>query len=237
MKNKYLLIFLVISLTINIVLITQLFSEPANKEIEDTINFDNLYKDQQQEIENLKESARLLLNKQQLLQTTNLELKENIIHTELLLEKEKNKFKKSSEAQEITKKPTPETELPDTLEKFAQKMMSDKNFDPVKQANNQFSNQGVDFLWASSYENNVVRLFSSEAFSALTLDSVSCKESICKLSIYAQDVDPFHAASILSQSLSEQGWQEPDASFIFNHEPIDGVLNFYLGRNKDSFNY
>lgn len=124
----------------------------------------------------------------------------------------------------------------DFMAQFAQKKMEDANYDPTQSIGEQFDNQSIDFQWASSYEQNLNELFqTNEALANMPLKGVSCKETICKVAIYANDIDSFSVANNLAKSLATQSWRDPDASFVFDNQPTDGVINIFIGKDGNSF--
>jgi len=100
----------------------------------------------------------------------------------------------------------------------------------------QYLEQGIDNNWANQQEQHLLELFNqTPQLSEHPVKQVHCRTSICKLSVNSNHANSNAIASKLAQYLGDTSWHDPDATFVFEHHASQGVIDFYIGRDGDSF--
>lgn len=127
--------------------------------------------------------------------------------------------------------------LESPLTSFSNKMITEPDADPISLIKNKFDIQTTDDEWAHVYESNMHEMFASdESLQNMDVKDIQCKTSLCELTIYS-DSPHYLSANALAKSLGQQEWRDKKALILFNDESNDGLMKFYIGKDKDSIKF
>ncbi|WMS87592.1 hypothetical protein [Pleionea litopenaei] len=100
----------------------------------------------------------------------------------------------------------------------------------------QYLEQGIDNDWANQQEQHLLELFhQTPQLADHPVQQVHCRTTICKLSVNSNQTSSSAIASKLAQYLGDTSWHDPEATFVFEHHANQGTIDFYIGRDGDSF--
>ena len=83
--------------------------------------------------------------------------------------------------------------------------------------------QETDSLWASRVKDEVLRSFDSEAVEDTSLDSIDCRQTLCKISFIHKDKNAYdHSLEIIQES----DWMTTNSSNAYGNKEIreDGTV-------------
>jgi hypothetical protein len=126
----------------------------------------------------------------------------------------------------------------DMLASFSSKMVNEPDFDPVGAIKDEFDVQAIDEDWAYEYESNMHDMFLSDEnlLKSVDVQNIRCKTSLCELTVYS-DSPHYFVANTVAKSLGKQKWRDKKALILFNDESKDGVMKFYVGKDKSSIQF
>ncbi|RYV01112.1 hypothetical protein SOPP22_16255 [Shewanella sp. OPT22] len=93
-----------------------------------------------------------------------------------------------------------------------------------------FTGEVVDSDWAYDYETNIRNFIAADTDNSFDLQSVTCKSTACEVKIFANKGSAMQVGTLFAERISQQEWRDNEATLIFNHEVIDGIMSIMVSR-------
>jgi hypothetical protein len=117
--------------------------------------------------------------------------------------------------------------------KKAQNQIAKKSIKSKQDRYFQFSNEFIDYEWAPMIESSLTEMFSDQKLLAdIPFESIECRTSICKISIYSENLVGMNVMMSVVQSMSEYK-NLKTKTFSFDHDGSSGTFEMYLWEESD----
>lgn len=125
-------------------------------------------------------------------------------------------FKSSDNASNVNE---PRTDMTQQVELFTNTKQS-------------FTEQDVDEQWSLDFSDNLFFFLSyHKELSHLDVKQIDCRETMCKIDIFANESDPIEAAREIAQKLKDDE-KFKEHPFYFDSSPDEGVIRIEINRYK-----
>ncbi|AIY66745.1 hypothetical protein [Pseudoalteromonas piratica] len=106
-----------------------------------------------------------------------------------------------------------------------------KLFSHTKQS---FTEQDIDEQWSIDFSDNLFFFLSyHKALSHLDVKQIDCRETMCKVDVFANESDPIEAAREIAQQLKNDK-KFKDHPFYFDSNSDEGVIRIEINRYKQT---
>lgn len=97
-----------------------------------------------------------------------------------------------------------------------------------------FTEQDIDEQWSLDFSDNLFFFLSyHKELSHLDVKQIDCRETMCKVDIFANESDPIDAAREIAQKLKDDE-KFKEHPFYFDSSPHEGVIRIEINRYKQT---